>query len=539
MLYDFLLASLASIGLHRIYNHEDIFASVRVLRYWKPLYCPPCNAFWIPALVLAALMIGRIVPDPLISSALILITHALAIYPLVRAAEGVPGLIARLGEDRPVRQHAPATLLALPANHVRAPGKDEKLSIVNGKPVYSCTTCTSAVKDTQVEVLSYRQRVVILTALSDMRPGYSLTTCIIDQAMALSFDQTRLVQVWVTENFDMKTAPEWLPDNVQIRAIVPAIAWKYDKAVDEDVTKLKEGLFKHLIPLGNATVICHDLLFVSHYLTFAKAIHKLAEIKGFKWFHIAHSVASPRPDGVLMTDKSWRYMLPDSHHLIALSSAIEEKLSIAYGVRDDRVHVIENVRDLRTMQRCSKRLFNFIHENRIDAVEIVQIYPISATRMVAKGAKVLIDIFAKIPTSKRLVFVLAHANGQSAINEIAILRARAEEKGMGNCELIFTSEAMPETAVYGLDRDEVALLTRYGNVFLMPSHGEASPLIPLEAGLSGAVIAVNSNVPSLNKFWNDAHVLKIGDKVWLLRRNIKTKLPCDKFDYRRLEPFVI
>lgn len=41
------------------------------------------------------------------------------------------------------------------------------------------------------------------------------------------------------------------------------------------------------------------------------------------------------------------------------------------------------------------------------------------------------------------------------------------------------------------------------------------------------------------KIWNRAPSFKIGDKVWLLRRNIKTKRPCDKLDYRRLGPFVI
>ena len=32
---------------------------------------------------------------------------------------------------------------------------------------------------------------------------------------------------------------------------------------------------------------------------------------------------------------------------------------------------------------------------------------------------------------------------------------------------------------------------------------------------------------------------QVGDKVWLLRRNIKTNRPCDKLDYRRLGPFTI
>ena len=32
---------------------------------------------------------------------------------------------------------------------------------------------------------------------------------------------------------------------------------------------------------------------------------------------------------------------------------------------------------------------------------------------------------------------------------------------------------------------------------------------------------------------------QIGDRVWLLRRNVKTTRPCDKLDYQRLGPFII
>ena len=32
---------------------------------------------------------------------------------------------------------------------------------------------------------------------------------------------------------------------------------------------------------------------------------------------------------------------------------------------------------------------------------------------------------------------------------------------------------------------------------------------------------------------------QVGDKVWLLRRNIKTNRPCDKLDYQRISPFRI
>ena len=42
----------------------------------------------------------------------------------------------------------------------------------------------------------------------------------------------------------------------------------------------------------------------------------------------------------------------------------------------------------------------------------------------------------------------------------------------------------------------------------------------------------------MDKFRNKAPAFKIGNKIWLLRQNIKTKRPCHK-DYRRLGPFVV
>lgn len=51
--------------------------------------------------------------------------------------------------------------------------------------------------------------------------------------------------------------------------------------------------------------------------------------------------------------------------------------------------------------------------------------------------------------------------------------------------------------------------------------------------------AQESYKTSADKFRSQAPTFKVGDKVWLLRRNIKTKRPCDKLDYRRLGPYVI
>ena len=42
-----------------------------------------------------------------------------------------------------------------------------------------------------------------------------------------------------------------------------------------------------------------------------------------------------------------------------------------------------------------------------------------------------------------------------------------------------------------------------------------------------------------DRYRQDSPVYQVGDKVWLLRRNIKTTRPCEKFDFQRLGPFSV
>ena len=72
------------------------------------------------------------------------------------------------------------------------------------------------------------------------------------------------------------------------------------------------------------------------------------------------------------------------------------------------------------------------------------------------------------------------------------------------------------------------------------AEGFAKQLSELQATMRLQLqTAQESYKASADKFRNEAPTFKIGDKVWLLRWNIKTKRPCYKLDYRRLGPFVI
>jgi len=42
-----------------------------------------------------------------------------------------------------------------------------------------------------------------------------------------------------------------------------------------------------------------------------------------------------------------------------------------------------------------------------------------------------------------------------------------------------------------------------------------------------------------NKLKKELLPIQVGDKLWLIRRNIKTTRSCDKLDYQKLGPFPI
>lgn len=52
-------------------------------------------------------------------------------------------------------------------------------------------------------------------------------------------------------------------------------------------------------------------------------------------------------------------------------------------------------------------------------------------------------------------------------------------------------------------------------------------------------VAQESYKAFLDKFWKDSLAFQIRDKIWLLRKKIKTTWPCNKLDYKRLGPFCI
>ncbi len=533
---EFLILALACLGAHRIWNYEEIFASVRNwMRPWnfKPLTCPVCNAFWI-ALCLATLQV--LVNHPAVHCFML----SLAVYPIVRSSvwlyARLPSWVTAITHPLPHDPFAAAPapeLIPTEETHkspsVAPPPYTRSTRSVTSTPELSpalmptsstggrkklgdtlkppmpappvvpgCGSCAEkkakAVQN-QVEAQKYEKRVVILTSLSYFPPAYSVSTVILDQARMLARAQPNwLIQVWVQENC---SGIEEIPlPNLVIRPLVPVVVWKEDTINVPAVERLANTVLTHLMVLGNATIITHDLLFISQYLTFAAAIHRIGQTRGFSWLHVCHSAASIRPSGEA---RKWRGTLPDGHKLLCLNQDDAHHLANHYGTDFVRVEAVPNARDLTTFGEMHPRAVKIINDFGLANAGVVQIYPVSGTRMGAKGVSILISLFAVMAryTSVKLVLVNAHSGGKAVREAIAGYREQATKLGLAPSDFILTSEVFPDSANEGLPARAVRDLMSASNLFVMPSVSEASSLVFLEAALSGCLLVGNSSLHTM------------------------------------------
>ena len=307
-----------------------------------------------------------------------------------------------------------------------------------------------------------------------------------------------LVHIWVAAACNLADAPApALPANVIITPCVPPIPLQPD-IVDPAAEDLFIGqLLPHLMVLGNATIITHDLLFIRDYVTVAAAIHhRLGAVPGFRWFHVCHSApALERPDQT--TDARYRTSLPEGHTLISLAESHREGLAAYYGTTMDRVRVAPNARDLRSLLSASADVGELIERYRLLEADVVQILPVSTPRAKTKGILTIIQVLAELAKTRtvRLVVPNAHAQGQSVL--LAEIRAAARSAGLSDEALIFTSEALPTRGAYGLTQAEMHVLFQCSNLFLFPSISEACSMSVLEAALNGCLLVLNESLPSL------------------------------------------
>ena len=484
--FDFLLIVLASLGVHRIWNYERITERVRsFLQKRLPfktgylITCAACNALWITSGVAA---VSALCP----SKATTIVLFAFSAYPFLRLAVWAYGYAAFL------RTRPQQGVFTQPQQQAGCLDCEEK---------------KIAAQQEQKRVLSFKKRVVLLTSLNDFHASYSVSSCVLAQARMLAQDRTCLVQVWVKQTAEDATWPADMPANVELRKVIPAVRFLADEHDPKIVDLLYATTLRELMALGNATIIVHDLLFQASYLSFAAAIHRIGDTKGFMWWHQAHS--GPNPVGLPGDMTIYRYTLPaGDHRILCLSSSQRSQFAKHYNTSEDRISVVPNARDPRVLWKASKEISAFISAHALYDADVVQVYPFSTPRAWAKGVHKVMHVFGDIKKqgkTVRLVLVNAHANNNTAT--ITELREAAKASGLTDSEVLFTSEHFPRNLSAGLPEHDVQVLFQFTNVFVFPTVAEACSLVQMEASLAGNLLVINSDVPSLSDVTPPSHCL--------------------------------
>jgi len=512
----FVLLVLISYTIHRLWIYESIFQKHRLLVERTPLksmlLCPPCFALWSTVLAEAFLWLPA---HPVLTSA----AYVLAGYaPISLALQLLPRLtiLEPVVPPRPVGRARPMPAVkAMPINEAaeaakaasRARAEERRRAHQAAPPARAKADCGICGQKSaaQSAVAAYEKRIVIMTALASFESSYSLVSAIIDQARMLALNPKWLVQVWVMQTANDRDWPKDMPANVELRKIIPAVPFVEDVIDPKGQQILLHAMRRELVAMGNATVITHDLLFISWYVTFAAAIHEFADLRGFEWFHIGHSAPSGRPSRSVIDAKSvpsWpRYTLPAGEHtIVALAECLRSGFGITYEIPPDRIKVWPNARDPRTMGMHPMAV-RITTEAKLWEGGVVQVYPISSTRFEAKGLSKLLRAFAALAVPWKLVIANPHANGTEGQNAVLTAQTFASTLGIPAGRLFFTSEMLPETAATGLPGEAVRDLFRYANIFAFPTFSEASSLILMEAAIAGLPLVLNAAVPSLREIY--------------------------------------
>ncbi len=342
-----------------------------------------------------------------------------------------------------------------------------------GGPPTPCLTCGDKAPLTQAAVVLQtvmKPRIAILTTLADFNPSYSLVSVILEQAHAAVLAGYHVLLL-VHRGANMSECPP-LPPEITALPIVPAVSWQDDvidpTAVQTFFDAMREW-FQVLAPknplfmatMQPMTVITHDLLFQSAYVSFAKAIHEYALMSMamgsptsslapsmsmamgsptsslapsmsmaplIEWYHMAHSSVGERPFCIGPNDASaasltsigpeqvaramarwYRCTLPPGHRLIALNYADVPHFRAYYHTDDgsgtygplpaEAVHTLLNSKDIRPYLRMTQRASRLTTRYQLHRADVTVIYPFSLTRTFEKGVDKVIALLGAMKRS--------------------------------------------------------------------------------------------------------------------------------------------
>ncbi len=339
--------------------------------------------------------------------------------------------------------------------------------------------------------------VAILTTFQEFVPGYSLTGIAKDQARMLAKHGNR-VFLFVNEKY----YGESFSDDVTLVKKIPFTNLTDYQTKDDLSPEHKEIALltaKMLIATFRELEIdvayTHDFLFTGWNLPYAAGILAASpDLPDVAWFHWIHSIPTASRD--------W-WVLPEygpNHKLIYPNAT--DKMRVAESYRTDAafVRTIPHIKDMRTF-------FNFRPETceiidlmpALMQADIVQIYPASTDRLVAKRVKEVMSIFGFMKSQGRSVALLVAnqwATGRQRKEEMEPYFAHANTCGLEyGKDFVFSSTLKDGIYDKGVPMEILRELMMLSNLFIFPTREETFGLVLPEVSLaSGALCVLNKSL---------------------------------------------
>ncbi len=350
------------------------------------------------------------------------------------------------------------------------------------------------------------KRIGIVTSLYNFDKAYSICSVVENQLKALvKFGYKPILFVLPSFQDDDK-----VPAGVEIKKVIPQfILEPYHLALnkdvpptfDEDVRRGVTAFEEHFKDLDIA--ITHDFILVDDYLPYAACIFK-ANLPNLKWFHWIHSLPSNRPTEI---KSPWevQFNVPPNSKIVLLNNVEVMRVAERYNGTINDVRVVHNPTDFRTFFKLDPLVEDMVDYFDLFKADIVQVYPLSSTRMVdGKQIHKVIKIFGylkKLGWNVRLIVPNAHANATAEKDSIRNMLNLAQERGLTEKEVIFTSLIDAPKYESGVPHNIVRDLFLFSNLFIFPTVSENCPLILFEAALSKNLLVLNDDLPVLKDFF--------------------------------------
>jgi len=358
------------------------------------------------------------------------------------------------------------------------------------------------------------QKIAILTSLSDLSPAYSVAASIYDQYTIISRHGSNefRVKVYCNDNFNLSHSKS-LDDNWVFN--LPSVTWSNYKPSEKPhenfntQVKVLEDTYLQ-IAKENDIIITHDLMFIDSFLSANQAIRNVIDIFPNKtWIHWVHSGPSMKPEKLVYPSKL-RYTAAPHSKYVFLNHTEQQNFANMLSINTGSVHIVNNFRDIYSIYGFAKYTRDFIDQYNLLDHNILQIYPFSTPRWMAKGVDRLISIFSTwkdMNQNAKLVLVNAHANDASLVHVNAIKHAIDSSALKLGEDIILTSDYYLDEWKYSVPSRFIAEMNQIANIFIFPSVSEGCSLVQAEASLAGKYIVLNADCPSMIEFC-DSSVLR-------------------------------